>query len=239
MTTWLDTICDPTAKNRPSFVAAPKTARINGTSYTVASDSKRVVFVPGDLGYDATDQQEDNLLTDFHDPAVVVATMEVAVDRLRGWAAEPVACDYQADHGKGVTCSMCRGAGSTACECDACGHRHQSACEECRGTGRGGLAVCLECTFDPVVGLQTERLGWLADDVLVNRHLFDAILPNVTDATITVTTGNQFDPIFLVGTSSGIRIVMMPTRSDTNRTVDSRFSRWPTSPPRRMGNLLV
>jgi hypothetical protein len=234
-TTWLDAICNPDARNRPSFVASPKTAKINGAVYSVASDSARIVFLPGDLGYDMTDREEDNMLIDVFEATNKMLAWEESVERLRGWAGEPVACDYQGDHGK--TCGSCHGTGKVPCECDACGNTHEASCEVCEGTGRGDQAVCRECSFDAKLGIQTERFGWIADGVLVNRHLFDGVLSNVVDTILTITVGNQFDPVLLVG-QTGLRIIVMPARHERHEGVESRLSSYQAKPVRR-GHLLA
>lgn len=236
-TSWLDAICNPEARNRPSFVTSPRTARVNGAAYSVASDSVRIIFLPGDLGYDMTDQTDDNLLADHFEPDNPIATWDEQVARLRGWVVEPVACEYQKDHGKGAVCLACHGTCKTACACDTCGHTHEAPCDACEGIGRGERVVCLECSFDPKLGVQTERLGWLADNVLVNRHLFNDVLPHVPDTTLTIMVGNQFDPIFLVG-ASGIRVVVMPSRHEGHAKVDSRLADYQAKPVRR-GHLLA
>jgi len=235
-TTWLDRICDPTLKDRPSFVHAPRAAKINGAVYTVASDSNRLVFIAADLGYDPTDRKEDKILVDFFEPVEPSLKQAVPLDLLARWASKPVACEDEANHYGGQTCRACRGAGQVACECDVCANKHQAPCEDCGGRGRTDMAVCRGCSFDPTLGVQTTRLGWIADGVLINRRLLDGVLDHITDPYVSVVFAGEFDPVYILG--EGVRVLIMPSRhvyGDHDRFSDHD----PPAEPQRNGHLLA
>lgn len=223
MLLWLDSVCDPHRKNAPSFVSSPRTTMISEEVYTVASDGSRVVFYPGDHGYDRTDRNEDREAARFFEPHKSRLCRSVALHVLRRWANEVVPCKQAAQHGQDEICHACRGNGKISCECDECGNKHQAECSPCRGTGRRAVAVCEECSYDPTISTQTDRPGWIADGVLVNRRLFDAILPHVPDGTLAISTGSIHDPIHFRGTS-GLRFILMPLRFERGENCTSRLT---------------
>lgn len=223
MLLWLDSICDPHRKNAPSFVSSPRTALISEEVYTVASDGSRVVFYPGDHGYDRTDRDEDREAACFFEPHRSSRCRSVALGVLRRWADEAVPCKQAAQHGRDETCRACKGSGKIACECIDCGDKHQAACETCRTTGRLATAICAECSYDPTVSTQTDRPGWIADGVLINRRLFDTILPHVPDNTLDISTASAHDPIHFRG-ASGLRFILMPLRFERGENCTSRLT---------------
>lgn len=221
---WLEAVCDPERTGVPSFVNAPKTAELNGEPYTVASDGSRIVFLRGSFGYEPTSSDDGRSIADYFEPTgrLETKTAQVSVSALREWISEAIPCDYVAEHGSVLPCPGCKGSKSHECECDECGNKHQTICEKCNGTLATAvwprIEACLYCDFDPEIGVQPRRPGWIGE-VLINRHLLDGIISNITERSLALTRNGPLDPIYLIGTD--IRVVVMPMRKTAMDKADA------------------